>query len=163
MCQPAVAKSSSDQHLSRDVLRRMLERENELRLSDEVQAMYAAVERDESEHDWIEVTENLQRELLREFSIPLELEVEALRTLRKAAREDPELCEIPLYSVKRFQRARRGDLQAQDAVVDCSMMRLDGATTTLLSELMAHGAAGSSQQGEVCGGMPLLIAAGSYS
>lgn len=125
----------------------MLRREEELRLSAEVQAQYAAVEVDSSERDWMDVTVELQRQVVREFGASEHEEGAALAALREGALR----CEsfTPLYV--KYQRARRGDLAVGDAAVDCELLKLDGRATTLLSE---------ANDGE---GRPTCVLAGSYS
>lgn len=108
----------------------MLRREEELRLSEEVQEQYAAVEVDDSDLDWMHITDALQRRVVREFGATSENEGEALAALRRAAREDHDF--TPLYV--RYQRARQGDLHAGSEVVECPLLKLDGTPTTLLSE-----------------------------
>lgn len=124
----------------------MLRREEELRLSTEVQEHYAAVEVDSSEQDWMDVTVELQRRVVREFGASEHEEGAALAALREGALQ----CETgftPLYV--KYQRARRGDLAVGDAAVNCELLQLDGRGTTLLSE--------------VSEGQPTCVLAGSYS
>ena len=47
----------------------MLKRENELRLSQSVQKRFEEAERSGSKTDWIEVAEQIQLEVLREFNV----------------------------------------------------------------------------------------------
>ncbi|KAK3250320.1 hypothetical protein CYMTET_40295 [Cymbomonas tetramitiformis] len=124
--------------VDKSTLKAILETENELRLSPAVQAAYAQAETDVSGCDWMDVTENLQRHVLREhFGVPLSDEARVLRAVRRCIHEYPELRAIPVYT--RFQRARPGCLRAGDAVVDCGVTCLDGSPSTLLTQLAMLG------------------------
>ncbi|KAL7541479.1 hypothetical protein ACHAWF_006943, partial [Thalassiosira exigua] len=81
----------------------MLKRENELRLSDDVQRRFEEAERSGAETDWIEVASEVQKELLREFGVA-ESE-DALNAYRCAANKHG----VSLYV--KYNRAREGDLQ----------------------------------------------------
>ncbi|PRW59105.1 iodothyronine deiodinase [Chlorella sorokiniana] len=90
---------------SLEQLQAMLRREDELRLSAEVQEAYAAAELRE-DTDWMEVTEGLQRRVLREFGVPPHQEETALRHFRAAPHMHPELKPLAIYH--RHQRSRQG-------------------------------------------------------
>ncbi|KAI7840526.1 hypothetical protein COHA_005825 [Chlorella ohadii] len=81
---------------SLEQLQAMLRREDELRLSAEVQEAYAAAELRE-DTDWMEVTEGLQRRVLREFGVPPHQEETALRHFRAAPHLHPELKPLAIY------------------------------------------------------------------
>lgn len=106
-------------------------REEQLRLSPEVQAAYTAAEVDSSDSDWLLVTEELQRRVVREFGATDENEAATLCALRRAALDNEEF--VPLYV--RFQRARLGQLRIGNAVADCELMKIDGGVTSLENEL----------------------------
>lgn len=105
----------------------MLRREEELRLSEEVQAKYAAVEVDGSERDWMDVTEQLQRSVVREFGASHRTEAAALHAMRRGAANGGGF--TPLYV--RFQRAREGDLRCGEQLRDCPLLGLDMEPTSL--------------------------------
>ena len=120
----------------------MLQRENELRLSAEVQQRFEKAERSGST-DWIEVASDIQKEVLKEFNVS----ESALHAYRCAANEH----KISLYV--KHNRARQGDLSVGMPAPDISMVSLekDGSTRTQsLLEL---------QQAD----LPLVIIAGSIS
>ena len=137
----------------------MLVAENDARLSPETQALYAAAEAEDAdpEHGWMEVTDELQRRLLREAGVPPEREAAALRALRAATYTYPALASIPLY--RRFQRARAGDLAPGDAVPDVRLLTAHGVATTLL----AGAAACRVGRDGIAAPLPLLVCAGSVS
>jgi len=128
----------------------MLRREEELRLSPEVQARYAAVEVDGSDVDWMHVTEQVQRCVVREFGASLHQEAGAIHAMREAAQEGTGGF-VPLYV--RYQRARLGQLRVGDNAPDCSLATLHAEPTTLLSCTNVAEA----------DDMPVCVVAGSYS
>lgn len=62
----------------------ILSREDELRLSPDTQAAYAAAEAHTSSIDWLEVTEGLQRRVLLEAGVPGNQLTAALSAMRSA-------------------------------------------------------------------------------
>ncbi len=62
----------------------ILSREDELRLSSETQAAYEAAEAHTSSIDWLEVTEGLQRRVLREAGVADNQMAAALTAMRTA-------------------------------------------------------------------------------
>jgi hypothetical protein len=140
-------------------LRELLTAENAARLSADTQAAYAAAEAADADpaHGWMEVTDALQRRLLRQRGVPPEREAAALRALRAATHTFPALAAIPLY--RRFQRARAGALAPGDAPPDVPLLAADGSRTTLLSGVAAARAPADGRATP----LPLLICAGSVS
>lgn len=122
----------------------MLRREEELRLSAAVQERYAAVEIDSSDLDWMHVTEELQRQVVREFGATEDTEVEALMALRHGATKGRYQS---LYV--RYQRARQGELLVGDRVPNCRLVDVEMKATSLHDEI--------DDQRPVC------LLAGSYS
>ena len=124
-----------------------------------MQAAYAAAEADTADDtkDWMEVTDRLQRRLLREAGVPPLQEADALRALRAATYTFPALASIPLY--RRYQRARAGDLLVGHAPPNVPRLTADGAATTLLA---GTAAARAPRDGRAAP-LPLLLAAGSVS
>lgn len=140
-------------------LRAALEAENAARLSPETQAAYAAAEARE-DTDWMEVTDALQRRVLRDIMlVPLHHEAAALRALRAATHTFPSLASIPLYV--RHQRARAGCLAPGDAAPDVPLLHADGRATTLHAALAALRAPADAQASR--GPLPVLLMAGSVS
>jgi hypothetical protein len=109
----------------------MLIRENELRLSDEYQQRYNEAEKT-SLTSWLDVTDELQRQIIRECHLDEEME-DALLCLRCATQIYPDLNDIPLYV--RYNRARDGDLQLGDIAPNVPVVQLDGQETQLFDGL----------------------------
>ena len=130
--------------IPKTLLKRMLIRENELRLSEEYQKLYADAER-RSYSTWADVTDQLQREVIREFHLDEEMD-EALLCLRCATQIYPDLKEIPLYV--RYNRARDGDLQLNDVAPNVPVVQLDGKEGQLFDGLESS---------------PTVLISGSYS
>jgi hypothetical protein len=99
--------------------------------------------------DWMEVTDRLQRRVVREFGAAPAAEDAALRHLRAAPHRHPHLKPLALYH--RFQRSRQGDL-GEGGAVPRGLELLDLATGGAV-ELAALAA----------GPRPLAVAAGSWS
>ncbi|KAL4440384.1 hypothetical protein ABPG75_003385 [Micractinium tetrahymenae] len=99
---------------SLEQLEAMLRRENELRLSAETQAAYRDAELRE-DTDWMEVTDGLQRRVVREAGVPPHLEEAALRHFRAAPHMLPQLKPLAIYH--RFQRSGQGPYSEGDALL----------------------------------------------
>jgi len=124
----------------------MLRRENELRLYDEgVQERFRIAE-STSSSDWMEVADQIQRQVLREFGIQPHHMVEGLRQLRSAALRHPELA---IYV--RFNRCERGSLREGDPCPNIALYDLEGRR----QKLLVGGGGGGNRK--------LAILAGSYS
>lgn len=132
-------------------LHRMLTLENEMRLSEATQELYREAEKSD-DTDWLEVTDQLQRRLLKEQGEVREEELEsALIAFRSAIYTYPALAEIPIY--RRFQRARAGYLTTGDLFPDVtSLLTPEGSPTSLLSTFSSFGK-----------DMPVMICTGSIS
>ena len=105
----------------------------------------------------MEVTDALQRKLIREAGVPPERQAAALRAMRAATYTFPALASIPLY--RRFQRARAGELAVGNAAPDVRLLTAHGAATTLL----AGTAAARRPRDGVSAPLPLLVCSGSLS
>jgi hypothetical protein len=91
-------KRRIDSIVDKDTLKQMLRREQQLRTSADTQAAYSAAE-SSGDTDWMEVTINLQKQVVSEFGIPpseLEHALYLLRTAHTHYPDDPEFKEIPL-------------------------------------------------------------------
>jgi len=110
----------------------MLRRENELRISPETQKKYAESEK-LSVNDWMGVTLELQRNLVREFGYVGDLKEEyGLQILRAAQTlypNDPEIMNSVLYL--KYNRARQGPLVAGEPAPDIPLATLDNDPVTL--------------------------------
>lgn len=121
----------------------MLERENELRLSDKAQKQFAEAERSGSSTDWIEVASGLQKQVLKEWGVS----EHALHSYRCAANRHG----ISLYV--KHNRARRGNLIVDSPVPDVPVVSIAGNSNHESKSLLDF------QQKD----RPLVIIAGSLS
>lgn len=126
---------------SDDVVISMLRREDELRLSHDVQKRFEEAERSGAESDWIEVAEAVQLEVIREFG----LSEKALYAYRCAAIKHG----VSLYV--KFNRAREGDLQVGSIAPNISLISVEHDGTTRSQSFL------DTQPS----GRPLIIIAGS--
>ena len=77
-------------------------------MSPDIQEKYRIAEESDTE-DWLDVTDQLQRDILKENLVG-DADIEgALVALRTATYVYPQLATIPVY--RKYQRAREGDLQ----------------------------------------------------
>jgi len=116
---------------SKKFLRKILEMENDRRMSSEIQEQYRIAEESESK-DWLEVTDQLQRNVLKE-NLVSDTDIEdALLAMRTATYVYPELAAIPVY--RKYQRAREGDLQVgAPAPQVSSLLSIDGRIVSLIN------------------------------
>lgn len=130
-------------------LRRVLEIENDRRMSPDIQEKYRIAEESDTE-DWLEVTDQLQRDILKENSVG-DADIEgALLALRTATYVYPQLATIPVY--RKYQRAREGDLQEGcPAPQVSSLLSINGEKVSLVH----HDDNDST--------FPMLVCAGSIS
>eukprot|EP01113_Clastostelium_recurvatum_P017685 TRINITY_DN2086_c0_g1_i1.p1 TRINITY_DN2086_c0_g1~~TRINITY_DN2086_c0_g1_i1.p1 ORF type:complete len:218 (-),score=35.16 TRINITY_DN2086_c0_g1_i1:584-1237(-) len=131
--------------LPRGILRHMLIREKELRLSPEYQKRYEEAERQETT-SWLVVTELLQKQVITEFKLDDDMDV-ALFFLRCATEIYPDLRDIPLYVV--HNRARDGYLMEGQEAPNVPVLTLDGGEGRLLDAQEA--------------GRSIVVIGGSYS
>lgn len=144
----ATREEEEDERLpSREIVKEMLERENELRLSDDVQRKMAEAE-ESGMSDWMRVAEQVQKQVAQEFGMSEEKGLEALRTAAWRFSGDKELLSIPVYI--KYNRNRRGDLKEGDKAPDVTLQTLEGASVSLLSMTPANH-------------KPLIVFAGSYT
>ena len=122
----------------------MLIRENELRLSAEYQQRYAEAE-NSSSSSWLDVTDQLQRQVIEEFQLDEEME-QALFSLRCATQIYPDLKDIPLYV--QHNRARNGDLQEGQLAPNVPIVQMNGEEGQLFDGLNSR---------------PTVLISGSYS
>lgn len=115
----------------KDLWMRVLLRENELRISTETQALFSQAEL-RADTDWMEVVEDLQREVLRSVALVPEQEMAAALTcLRRAPYDYPELKSIPLYH--RYQRSRRGQYGPGSNIPPLTLQDMEGRPVPLIS------------------------------
>ena len=104
----------------------MLKRENELRLSEDVQRRFEEAEKSGSNTDWIEVASQVQHEVLREYNVS----ENALHAYRCAANKYG----VSLYV--KYNRAREGDLGVGSQAPDVPIVSLDNAGKTCSQSLL---------------------------
>jgi hypothetical protein len=135
--------------IKHDLLKRMLERENQIRLSEDQQFLYSQVEDIHKGRDWMDLTEDLQLGVVREFGfVGHEQEQWALGILRTATQIYPDLKDIPLYV--KYNRARRGRLQEGMEMPNVKLIEVESGNLVLLGDL-CHKM------------MPTVLVAGSYT
>jgi hypothetical protein len=118
-----------DGHITRipkETLKKMLQREEELRKSKEYHETI-------SQHDdlkWIrDVTVKLQKQVLREFGYDTKLGRRTLNNARFQYLDDPEMNNITVY--QRMDRSREGDLKNGYAVPNVKLSTMSGETVML--------------------------------
>ena len=132
--------------------KQILIRENELRLSDEVQQRFHEAE-NTGASDWMEVAGDVQKQVLIEFK--MEPSEENLLTLTTKAHENPD---ISLYV--KYNRARKGDLIVGSDAPNVSLveMKCDNSTNTPTTlpykNLLSYATSA---------GKPLVLICGSWS
>ena len=155
----ACAKGASlSMRLTPALVKAMLRREDELRLSESVQQEYGA--RPDLD-GFVEITDGVQRRVCAEFGLEDDDAIAAaLDAMRGCEALWPEHADAfrQISHYRRFNRARSGELGAHSPVPDVDLGSLtdtaaDTPDTTLLSALAPSAAAG----------VPTLIVAGSYS
>jgi len=122
----------------KEIAMQMLRRENELRLSEEVQELY---------RHWdssLEITDEVQRRVAHEFGFT---DLHIVRAIVSAYSADPEVSSIPHYV--KFNRSKKCLLECGMAVPDVTVHELDGKQVKLSKYVQA--------------GRPLMISAGSYT
>jgi len=117
--------------IPKSLLKSMLIRENELRVSDEYQKRFAEAEKSSFE-SWLDVADELQRQVIREFHLDEEMD-DALLCFRCATQIYPELKSIPLYV--KYNRARDGDLNLGDTAPNVPVIELNGQEGQLFDGL----------------------------
>ncbi|CAF1332586.1 unnamed protein product, partial [Adineta steineri] len=126
------ATKPSKSFIPKSLLKLMLIRENELRISDEYQKRFHEAEQTSSSTSWLDVADELQREVIREFHLDEEMN-DALLCLRCATQIYPDLKDIPLYT--KYNRARDGDLQVGDIAPNVPVIHLDEQENQLFDGL----------------------------
>jgi len=127
-----------------DVVRKMLHRENQLRLDPRVQRRFHDAEK-RDDTDWIDVATALQREILVEFGLDGASDAILSAYQRAALRHG----DVPIHQI--FNRSRRGYLRVGDAVPSSlRVVPLRSENRVPLTSLAMDG-------------VPLVLLAGSYS
>jgi len=109
-------------------LKAMLKRENDLRLSPEIQAKFS-----DPSFDAISIAANVQERVVCEFDYRgpdmIKLGLEIIRSAPLLYPEDPEVRNIPHYI--KYNRSRRGELEYGDVIPNAQLSYLSGAPVTL--------------------------------
>jgi hypothetical protein len=144
-----------------ETIKAMLKREDELRLSAPVQARFA-----DPAFDAIRIAEQVQEQVVSEFfglDAPPEIRQLGLDIIRAAPAlypENPEIRRIPHYL--KYNRSRRGELEAGDLIPDAYLARLSGAPVTLF-ETLSSLTCGSKLDNSNEAPSTVVIACGSYT
>jgi len=104
-----------------DKLRSMLEREEELRWAP------GSLQRMREAREWLDVAEELQLQVVREFGFQPEQERWALAEMRGAHIRYPELTQVSVWA--RNNLARNGVLTEGDEVPDVALFHDQGSTS----------------------------------
>jgi len=135
----------------------MLRRENELRLCQETQNKFKSVASSKGPSGWLDVVEELQRQVCREFAMNEKVGLVALRYAQDLLPGDIEVHEISLY--RKYNRCRDGKLQVADAPPDVTLLSLNSnkerQSIVSIRELLLPATAPSQ--------LPLVVFAGSYT
>jgi len=107
----------------------MLKREDELRLSTEVQSRFA-----DPSFDAIRIAAEVQEQVVTEFGYGESAEMHKLgldiiRSAPSLYPDDPVIRKIPHYL--KYNRSRRGELEPGDVIPDAYLAQLSGAPVTL--------------------------------
>jgi hypothetical protein len=151
----------------------MLRRENELRLTPQVQEAYART------HGGGKVTIDVQKQVAEEFGFPdVEVGIELLRTAEARFPDDPEIKQLSHY--RKYNRAKQGDLNTGDVAPDVRVYNMDGQAVQLfafagrqseqreIEPVIKRARVGGGEEGAVAAPViadskPVVLIAGSYS
>lgn len=134
--------------IPKEILRKMLIRENELRLCEETQKEYFRIEsQPQMPGDWLDYTAKLQEQVIEEFGF--KDNPTAIWQLRCACTDHPDLTEHALYV--KYNRAREGDLRVGDNAPDSRLVSIVDQSSHQLLEFVPKDT------------RPLLICAASWS
>jgi len=138
--------------LSASEIKAILKRENELRLSPEVQNLFR--EASSKPDGWIGVVEDLQRRIAHEFGLSEKVGLAVMRGAEELLPGDLEVKEISLY--RKYNRWKDGSLQVGDAPPNVALYHIwkESVHEPVLTNL--HAALLSGQR-------PLVLFAGSYT
>jgi len=132
--------------IPRDLLIKLLKKENELRHSGKYIAKYS--QRDDL--DWlVAVTEEIQLEAILSVcdkEIATKEGLEGLRSALNSYIDDPEVMSLALYV--KYDRSHRGEIDVDGVIPDCKLVSLDGSSVSLFSCITSK---------------PTVIVAGSYT
>jgi len=126
---PAPVQAVPESCLSVELLKKMVLRENELRLSPQWQLKFQSAELRHNT-DWLECVAALQLQVAREFGLSdVVAGAHALRTARYIHPDERLFHEVPIYV--KYNRARSGSLRVGDEVESVPVVRLGGEVVSL--------------------------------
>jgi len=108
--------------IDRDTLKKIYVRENELRLSNEVQEMMDRCVLSNMD-EYANLVETIQRKVLKEFGYEEEDDLEVFRESLGKFTDDEEISSIPYYS--KYNRANVGNLKVGDDMVDVKLTSIE--------------------------------------
>lgn len=112
-----------------DLLKKMVLRENELRLSSHWQLKFQSAEA-RHDTDWLECVAALQLQVVREFGLSdVVAGAHALRTARYMYPDEPFFQQVPIYV--KYNWAKSGSLRMGDEVENVPLVRLGGEVVSL--------------------------------
>jgi len=143
--------------ITKSKLLAMLRREQEMRVSPITQDKYRQAELDE-DTDWMEVTLQLQRDLIREFGYSPEEEEYGLQLLRSAQTlfpDDEEVKNSVLYL--KYNKARQGPLREGEPAPDIPVRTMSGEYVSLFQNQFISAPFDDGRK------KPIAIVAGSWT
>jgi len=138
--------------LEHNVLKDLLMKEEQMRLSEQTQQLLSSIE-DRTDIDWMDVIAELQTKLIKEAigddatDNEIQHGLSILRSAHQLYSNDDEFHNLSLYI--RHNRARQGNLNIGDQAIDIQLLNMNGQFVSLLSYIHPN--------------RPLLIIAGSYT
>jgi len=149
--EPYFQVSSFD--IEKEVLKRVLIKEDELRFSEKYQELYSQ----DDLHSLRNVTRMIQQEALASEGITNPEGMVVLNNARFVYQHDPEMNRLTVYM--REDRSRKGDLKKGFKIVDANLRALNGTSVTLLDYLSSIRANKEEKERE----RPIVILAGSVT
>jgi hypothetical protein len=113
-------------------IKRVLARENQLRLCPETQAEFRKAR--DTESGWLGVVEQLQRRVAREFGLDEEQGLAMMRSAEALLPGDPDVVELSHY--RKYNRCRDGPLRVGDSPPDTALHSVADARTVQLRDLL---------------------------
>jgi len=113
-------KEGTDLTIDEDVMYKILTKENELRLSKEIQDLYSE---SDSNENFKKITDNLQIEALKEFGFD-EKYLVVLRNARYDYKRNPKFTDITVYF--KYDISKRGNMTVGSLAFNCDLYTLEG-------------------------------------
>ena len=151
---PAVNCASQ---LSGAQIKAILRRENELRLSPQTQRQFATAAKTKGGSGWLDVVEDLQKAVAKEFGLSEQVGLDAMRKAEALLPGDPEVMEISLY--RKYNRCVDGDLDVGSMAPDVPLLPVEtgcSVNQSARTPKMLYSVLRESPQ-------PLVLLVGSYT